>query len=560
MEPEDSTDVLGRARREQYRFERRRIPHLPSTFAGRGGSCDEIVGRFCTWYDEGPWVPRPEAPEIIELREDLLAYLDSVQGLLPGDAWILGQRVWYRGEAGWWDEALRTARACGPVERWWCAVLEGFALHGLGSFVDAEERFREALDGMDSERAAEWRVPRRAVDGDARDLLDQEGDAGAEALRRLWLLADPLYLVPGNDRLTEHYARWTVSTIRERARNPFQIRWAGDLEELTIRHGWEVGWERYRPRDPATGTGVVGHKHPEGRDFLPPGRALSDPAGARGEDLVAGRSRPRSLYAPSYAPVLLPMEGQVAVFPRGDRFVVVATHFVPPDTTWRTRRGHDRPWMEPGPDATLRDQAGVFLAFPTQPRPPRSARESGPEPGASLLTAPAGEYVLSVEAWSPSRRIAGRYRSGLRQDTVPPDVATLSNLLLVSGGAGEPRSLEAAAVRALPRPEISRGQGLGVVWELAGVGWRPETVTYRLAVDRADRGVLRRLGERLGVVGRDRPLFLSWEEPGPDRPGPQLRWTDLELPDLEYGAYRVRLEADLPGRAGLVAESVFTVR
>jgi hypothetical protein len=560
MEPEDSTDVLGRARREQSRFERRRIPYLPSTFAGRGGSCDETVGRFCTWYDEGDWFPEPEAPEIVELREGLLAYLDSVQAMLPGDAWILGQRVWYRSEAGQWDQALRTARACGRVERWWCAALEGFALHGLGRFLDAEERFRQALDEMDSDRAAEWRVPRRAVDGDARDLLDEDGDAGTSALRSMWLLADPLYLVPGNDRLTEHYARWTVSTIRERARNPFQIRWAGDLEELTIRHGWEIGWERDRPMNPAAGSGVVGHKHPEGRDFMPPGRALADPADAREEDLVADRSRPRSLYAPPYAPVLLPMEGQVAVFPRGDQFIVVATHFVPPDTTWHAQHLHARPWMDPGGDATLPDQAGVFLTSPTRPHSSRSTRSRGPQPGASIVTAPAGGYLLSVEAWSPSRRIAGRYRSGLRQDTVPPDVATLSSLLLVRAGGGEPRSLEAAAARALPRLEISRGEGVGVVWELAGLGWRPEAVTYRITVDQADRGLFRRLGERLGVVGRDRPLSLSWEELGPGRPGPQLRWTDLELPDLDEGTYRVRLEADLPGRAGVLAESVFRVR
>ncbi|MEJ2203678.1 MAG: hypothetical protein P8170_06180 [Gemmatimonadota bacterium] len=562
LEPDDSTDVLGRARREQSRFERRRIPYLRSTFAGRGGSCDEIVGRFCTWYDEGDWVPEPEAPEIVELRADLLVYLDSVQALLPGDAWLLGQRVWYQSEGGRWGEALRTARACGRVVSWWCGALEGFALHGLGRFVEAERRFREALDDMEPDQAAAWRTPRRAVDGDARDLLDEEGEAGSHALRALWMLGDPLYLVPGNDRVTEHYARWTVSTIRERARNPFQIRWARDLEELTIRHGWELGWERDRdrPMDRSAGNGVVGHKHPDGRDFLPPGSVLADPAGARAEDLVPDRSRPRSLYAPSYAPVLLPMGGQVAVFPRGDRFTVVATYFVPPDTTWHARHERERPWMDAGRDAGVPDQAAVFLVSAEQGRDFQSARAAGGVPGAALVAAPSGAYVLSVEAWSPSRRIAGRYRSGLRQDTVPPDVATLSGLLLVRGGGPEPRSLDAAAEQVLIRPEITRGETLGVVWELGGVGWRPETITYRLTVDRADRGVVRRLGERLGIVGPDQSLALSWEEPGPDRPGGQLRWADLELPPLEDGAYRVRLEADLPGRTALRSESIFSVR
>jgi len=95
LEPEDSTDVLGRARRAQGRFERLRVNHFPLVFAGGGGSCDETVGRFCTWYDEGDWAPEPEATEIVTLRQELIAYLDSVQGLLPGDGWVLGQRVWY---------------------------------------------------------------------------------------------------------------------------------------------------------------------------------------------------------------------------------------------------------------------------------------------------------------------------------------------------------------------------------------------------------------------------------------------------------------------------------
>jgi hypothetical protein len=398
------------------------------------------------------------------------------------------------------------------------------------------------------------------VDGDARDYLDDEGEALETALRRLWLLADPLYLVPGNDRLTEHYARWTVSTVRERALNPFQIRWGRDLEELTIRHGWELGWERDRPMNPAAGPGVVGHKHPEGRDFMPRGRVLADPAGARGEDLVADRSRPRSLYAPAYAPVLLPMEGQAAAFPRADRLVVVATHFVPPDTSWHTRHGHDRPWMDPGPDEDAADRTGVFLVPVDGGDGAYATRSTGDADGASVLEAPGGAYVLSVEAWSPSRRMAGRHRVGLRRDTVPPDVATLSDLLLVEGGAPEPATLEAAAALALLRPEIRQGGGLGVVWELGGLGWRPDVVRYRLTVDRADRGVFRRIGERLGVVGRDRPLALSWEEPGPERPGVHLRWTDLELPSADPGRYRVRLEASLVGRGTLVAEREFVVR
>jgi hypothetical protein len=536
----DSADVRGRARRQQSRFEQRRVRYLPLAPGSSGGSCDESVGRFCVWYDEGEWVPKPEAAEVLDLRHRLLAYLDSVHLLIPGDDWVLGQRVWYRTEEGRWADALSVARECGGNSEWWCAALEGFSLHGMGRFGSAAHAFGRALDAMDTVQAREWRVPRRVVDGDAWDFLKEEGTPDLAArLDRLWAMADPLYLAPGNDRLTAHYARWTVSTLRERVRNPFHIPWASSsLAD--------------RPN-------TIGHKHPEGRDFMPAGRALTDPGGADPNDLLADTRRPRSLYAPRYAPVLLPFEAQVAVFPRGDRVVVVATHYLPQDTTWHARHDHVRPWMDPGRDEDAPDAAGLFL-LPVDGSTLLSTTRRGDLDGATMLEVPAGAYVLSAEAWSPSRRRAGRHREGIRSDTVPSDVATLSDLLLVGGGGGEASSLEEAVERALVRPSVGDTDGLGVVWEMGGLGWRPEHVAYRLSVERIEGGLLRRVGQALGVLGRRRSLSLEWAEPGPDRPERILRWVDLDLPELDAGAYRVLLEADIAGRTRLVAQTGFRVR
>ena len=167
-----------------------------------------------------------------------------MQRYLPGDGWVLGQRVWYHSEAGRWQQALSVGRACGVVEPWWCASLQGFALHGLQRYPEAELAFERSLRSMDAERAQEWRIPRRAVDRDSRRILDDlqraPSDSVDAVLSRLWMLSDPLFLVDGNDRKTAHYARWTVSTIREQARNPFHIRWGDDIEQLTVRFGWEM--------------------------------------------------------------------------------------------------------------------------------------------------------------------------------------------------------------------------------------------------------------------------------------------------------------------------------
>jgi hypothetical protein len=426
----DRDDVRGRAEDAQARFERARLRYSPLRFGTSGIDCDEYVGRFCTTYHEGEWYPRPDPEEIGEARDVLLAELDSLQVAAPGDAWILGQRVFYRGDGGDWASALEAARDCG-AEAWWCHALEGLSLHGLGRYAEAEDAFSTALEAVDPSVAIEWRVPERAVDRDTRRMLREWREHSSERLSQgltaFWALADPLYLVDGNDRRTAHYARWTVSEIRRDARNPYGLRWADDLEELTVRHGWEIGYERTRTSIgmSARGEGATGHKHPEGRDFMPSGDVLEDPTAAGAEDLVADRRRPRSLYAPAYAPVLLPIEAQIAVFPREGAGIVVATSYLPEDTTFHAEHDHPRPWSEAGDQAHMPEQIGIFALPAGGGAPSFRATASGSE-GALMLELPVGAYVVSSESWSPPLRRAGRFRAGVEIESGTPDVAVAS--------------------------------------------------------------------------------------------------------------------------------------
>lgn len=554
--PVDSSDVLARARREQAGFERRRVRLLPATWGGGGVDCQEVVGRFCFWFDDGGRTPPVEPPAVGDLRDEFLAYLDSVQGLVPGEGWITGQRVWYRGEAGRWGEALEAARGCAAAP-WWCAALRGLAFHRLGRYPEAGAAFEVALSSMEPERASRWRDTRWLVRGDARRALEDarrtEGDAAEE---RFWALADPLLLAPGNDRRTEHYARWTVATLQSDARNPFGIRWGRDMEELVVRMGWEISWERVRDSGPVPS--VIGHHHPDGQDFFPEGEALRRPADAAREDLAPRSARPRSMYAPAPAQQILPLEAQMAVFPRGEDLVVVATHFLPPDTALDAERDALRARMAPPGHDVLPLQAGLFLLPEAGGRALR-VTVSGQEEGVLVLRAPAGRYVAGVESWAPTVSRAGRLRTGLARDTVPPDVATLSDLLLLRGGEEEPEGVEAAARRALVRPAAPVGEPLAVAWEVHGLGWAPVEVRYELSVERTGVGVLLRLGRALGLVAPDRPLTLSWTEPGPSRPGPVLRVVGLDLGSAEPGKYQVTLRAILPGRGALVAKAPLTL-
>ncbi len=561
----DSSRLVGRAHDDQASFEHRRLLLLPRAPAGDG--CEPsggTLGRFCFQYHED-WHPRPETEAIRLLRARLLARLDSIGALVPGDAWILGQRVWYRAEAGRWRGALRVARGCGIVEPWWCFALQGFVLHGLGRYPAAERAFTTALSLMDTTRSRAWRIPRKALDGGTTDWLEHaSADSLSSRLRRLWTLADPLYLVPGNDRETAHYARRTVSLIRERAVNPYLVSWGRDLEELMIRYGWEIGWERPASVLAMSGLhGAVGHQPRQARTYLPSLRDLRSPGSASATDLEAAESDGRSSYTPAYAPVLLPMTPQVALFPRGDSFTVVATAFLPPDTTTDGEPSDSAervtPLLGAGGWVGRPDRAGLFLV-PVAGGPPQADTvRSGKSSGAFLIEAPAGRWILSAESWSPSALRAGRYRTGLSQDSLSADVPALSDLLLLHADGTEPRSLRAALPRVLVSPVVHQEERVAVAWELTGLGWRSETVTYRLSVDGANDGFLDKAGRWLHLTHRRRPLVLSWKDPESDRLDRRFHWLALHLPKLSAGRYEIRLEARIPGRSELVSRRAFRV-
>ena len=567
--PVDTVQVRARttvrdAHDAQRRFEIDRVRWLPATASLRYGRCDEVLGRMCLRDNEGDdWYPGPEDPRIARARDELLEVLAAAEGL--GDPWVLGQRVVYLGEAGRWDEAHSLAvDACrGGEGDGWCSALEGLTLHALGRFQESESAFRRALVRMDAERARVWNDPE--------PLLDSEGRAWwrglSEAVRAdraglVWAFADPFLLVPGNDGLTEVWSRWTVTEIRAGARNAYGMAWGSDLEQLTVRYGWEVGWEREeaRPLGPRTGGAVVGRHHPESRPLLPEGAVFGDPAAASEQAWIPDASRPRSGYASAYAPTVLPGAGQLAIFPRGDRFVLVGALALPEDTTFHAKHGHpDRERASP-PWRGRASEAGLFLIPADGQGTTLAVRALGREQGGFTLEAPAGRWVASLEVMAPERRRAGRTRTGVVVAATPLRQATLSDLLLVDMALPDGASLEDAAARALPRDWLAHGERLAIAWELFGLGYRAESLSYRLTVEKMDGGLLRRAGRWLRILGSPRVRRLAWEEVGPERPGPVLRSVEVDLPELDPGSYEVRLEVRSPQRAPLVQTRALEVR
>ena len=205
----DSIALLEEAKQVQKEFERFREQRLPPEWSGFGGQCDALVGRMCLRHGDGEAPPVEPAPLEVEMaRMDMLRTLGRIHSSVPRDRWVLGQRVYYLREQGELLRAEALTERCHPDDEWWCMALKGYLLQSLGESIDAEAVFRDAIPRMPEEERERWLALDYLLDEEARELFEDADPAEQAALRqRLWLLADPLYLVEGNDREAEQYAR-----------------------------------------------------------------------------------------------------------------------------------------------------------------------------------------------------------------------------------------------------------------------------------------------------------------------------------------------------------------
>jgi hypothetical protein len=151
--------------------------------------------------------------------------------------------------------------------------------HSRGLWTLADEVFAQALDEMPPDTAALWRSLEALLEESALEVYDRAADKGSLD-ERLWLLSDPLYLVEGNDRKTEQFARQVLIRLGAEAVNGTGLEWDDDLKEITLRWGAPEGWSR--ERDLPTGDTLVDSRrmvsHRRGQEFLSPAEALEDPS------------------------------------------------------------------------------------------------------------------------------------------------------------------------------------------------------------------------------------------------------------------------------------------
>src|SRR5438105_5287206 len=150
----DSAEIAKRARDLQATFERRRRQMLPRFYIGTADRC-LIVGRFCEWHPNlRDYVVPDEGKDIARARAQLLRDLEKASEALPGDDWIIGQRIRYLVEAHD-TSAIAVARGC-RATKWWCDALLGLSLHVSGDFAAADSAYAVALDEMPTPMRCHW--------------------------------------------------------------------------------------------------------------------------------------------------------------------------------------------------------------------------------------------------------------------------------------------------------------------------------------------------------------------------------------------------------------------
>lgn len=567
QEAPDPEEVVDEAKGRQRAFERHRRRRLPYAGGRSAERCDEIVGRYCLWHEDGAdrdREPPEESESVARGRDELLEHLEGALRRVPDSDWLVGQRVRYLLEADRPGEALEQATDACRAADWWCRALEGLVLHERGDFVRAGRSFDAALATMEPERRRRWTDVHVLLEGDARDRWEAADEAGREALeRRLWRLADPLWLVGGNDRRTEHLARRVQVRMREDAASPFGSHWNPGLGELTVRYGvpYAFGRERPRPGRLETRPMVVGRHHPDALRWLPSPDALLAPDRAGPEGWELDDPEPRSEHATPYADTTGRLDHWLTVFPRGDTTAIVATWRPSTPEAAGEEDVADPPAgnVVPPVEALLRAVPVAALDTAAGELPAADDRWSGGARRGLAVRVPTGPHLLSLELLRRDARRAERARRGLPLERRPEGLPGLSDLLVLEADDSVPSTLEAALPRARPPGPVRPGTTVGLYWEMYGPRRLMEELEVALTLAERGGGLFRRLGRAIGL-GDGRVVAMGWRDraDGPGRVHP--RGVHLRLPEeLSDGDYRLELSVRVPGHEAMTAGRDLTV-
>jgi hypothetical protein len=513
--------------------------------------CDEAAGDDCFGGDYEcrlinacAWGPaRDEMVRIADGYDNLAALVNPVARHIDAELlrWFEGQRV------GGWARLRELGRARAALDdclssAWWCTALGAFVDHLDGRYADAERGFRSALTAMPPTRACYWNEITLLGDSLARSGR-HGGPRPCRTLAELetfWLLADPLFTQPGNDRLSAHYARHVDMTIHDDFLAVFGGSHTMHHHSEVLRLGWPTGF-RVLPKlqDAALHTVLV---HDGGQGFVvfdEPADALRLPA-----DRLAPRDGDRrEQYRTAYGRIE-PLPAQHGFFRRNDRDGLLIRAESPAAAVTAGGRGA-------GSSATAADTAGWQLVSWNGERWRRAAVA---HPGGQLmawLETPWEPQIYSLELLHAGG--AFRARSGTRPPTSHGNAAVSSIVLVdVTDASGiVPGTLP---TRMLPYTTVNAGTPVAAYWEVY-VADRRNTAVELVTTRLEPPGRLARLLRRAAPAQRR----VRWIEELQPADGVVSRTVALDLDGLAPGAWEVTLTLTLDDGSVLSTASFFRI-
>jgi hypothetical protein len=550
QQPQNARELLHRARSAEADYERALRWYAPVSAGGlpETDRCDEHVGRFCLFFDdseENRPIP-PTNPAVVVARRAAVSALRRAFAAAPGDRHVADALIRYLAEDGRGDEAVAAARTFrwASADSAWSGLLLGFALHAAGQDSAADVAFADALTREPPAERSWLQDVGWLLDGDERSryhALDTTAKRAYE--RRLWILADPLYLQPGNPAYAEHLSRHVWARLLPDS--PWvhgMISWGKDLEQLTIRYGVPVARERV-PGTWLTDYQFIERYDPNQIELVPEalvtGDALQPPP--PGAPSPFDPKRPRSGHVPTGLRKLLPLADQITRFPVGDSIVVRADGAMPLDSA------------DAGPV-----DAGVFLldAATLEAVAEQRAAATVSRDTAQLhfmVTVPRDSLIYSLEGFQPATRLGARARFALG----PLDHAAaggagsaslkVSDILVCDAfalGAPLPRTRTDPALHARAPLVLQPSDTLGLyaeAWLGAAAGYHVE-----LSLERLDRPgfagrALGWIGRRLGLGGSHEAPRIGWDAVATTA-GTTPIAVNLELAGAAPGLYAVTLQ------------------
>jgi hypothetical protein len=521
-----------------------------------------------------PAMPRDLRRTIQGITEQVLRALDNAQKKLPGDHWLVGQRVFHRAGNGRFVSAREVADSC-KAERWWCAALEGYMRVLQGDYPGADSAFSRSLSEQPADERCRWEDISDLVYGDPDRAWYTEltCDQRTQMNERLWWLADPLYMTPGNERRTAHYYRVVYARLFDDDRETLPPLGAGlgSMRPLiTSRNGAMQGdplydrdlWD-YRAllplfRSLGTPAYLIISRVDPGESvftrpdfllqypqptyhFLPALDAVRTPMHATEDSWNPRSVDAQERYHPPFG-IFVPIRAQVAFFRRGDSARVIAASDVTADTLV-------------GRASLL----GAALALTRGPAdPPRIFHDFLPATGATFdVRAPHESTLVSIEALGAGVG-AGRTRFASGPPPMPAQRVTLSDVLLLDTPDSLPETLDVAARLAATRPAVYRGDTLGIFWEMYGLN-TGDTVSFSLSAVERSMPALTRVGRVLGLARDAMRPRLTWTDVITSGSAVIPRSVAIDLSGLGRGRYTLVLEARVPGLIPMMVRRDFEV-